>query len=394
MRIKKIILTNYRQYKGKQEISLGFEKNKNINIVVGVNGAGKTNLLNALTWCLYGKEENLAELSTHHEMLNDSIRASLKPGEKAEVSVEIIFEDDEGWGYRVIRRKEFIKREKNAVSSLLEEGAAFIKLPHKHDWDSRSLEFIVNYKVLPYGVKDFFFFDGERLIKLFEEKTAEKVKNAILDVSQISLIDVTLDHLEKKKYEYYKEIKNISPKLEELNEQIESAKKGLDGLKREIEEYKRSKVELEKLLKGIEKKLMGRSEERVKELEERYQTLEHEREKLRDELDELENEFKNLLIEQGSVVLCKEAINTAYNLIKEKYERGELPPPATEEFIKELLERGRCICGSDLSKGENRKMVEDFLDTISTIATRLDQECRDMKPELKEALKLADDFFK
>jgi len=393
MIIKKIILTNYRQYKGKQEIPLGFERDKNINIIVGVNGAGKTNLLNALNWCLYGREDHLAESSIHHEMLNDSVRVSLKLGEKADVSVEMICENEKGWGFRIIRRKEFLKGKENAILPVREEVSAFIKLPHRQDWDPRPPEFIINYKILPYGVKDFFFFDGERLIKLFEERTAEKVKNAILDVSQISLIDVTLDHLEKKKYEYYKESKKMSPQIGELNEKIEATKKGLDELKREIEEYEKSKRDIENSLREIENKLRGYSEERVKELESQYQELENERRLLRDEIIGLEEELKSLLITEGPLVLCKDALEIIGKLMKEKYEKGELPPPATEDFVKELLERGRCICGTDISKGERRRNIEDFLETISTIATKLDEECRRIKPELKEILKVAEAFF-
>ncbi|MCD6371870.1 MAG: AAA family ATPase, partial [Candidatus Aenigmarchaeota archaeon] len=385
MRIRKIVLTNYRQYKGRQEISFGFEKDKNINIIVGVNGSGKTNLLNALTWCLYGREEHLAEVSVHHEMLNDSVRAALKPGETAEVSVEIILENEEGWGFRVVRRKLFLKGKENNISSVNEEQTAFIKLPHKKDWDPRAPEFIINYKILPEGVKDFFFFDGERLIKLFEEKTAEKVKDAILNVSQISLIDTTLDHLEKKKIEYYRESKNISPKakVKELSEKIEATKRALQQLKIEIEEYQKSKHEIEKIIKEIEKKLMGYSEERVRELERQYQELEKEKELLREKIEECEGNFKEFLLSNAPVALLIDALRITQKLINEKYDKGELPPPATEEFLREILDRGCCICGTDISKGEARKKVEDFLETISTIATKLDEECRAIKPEIK-----------
>ena len=393
MIIRKIVLTNYRQYTGRQEISFGFEKDKNINIIVGVNGSGKTNLLNALTWCLYGREEHLAEASVHHEMLDDNVRAALKPSETAEVSVEIILENEKGWGFRVVRRKLFLKGKENNISSVNEEQTAFIKLPHKKDWDLSPLEFIINYKILPEGVKDFFFFDGERLIKLFEEKTAEKVKNAILNVSQISLIDATLDHLEKKKVEYYRESKNISPKVKELGEKIEAIKKALQQLKIEIEEYQKSKHEIEKIIKDIEKRLMGYSEERIRELECQYQELEKEKELLREKIEEYEENFKEFLLSNAPVALLSNALRITQKLINKKYDKGELPPPATEEFLREILDRGRCICGTDISKGEARKKVEDFLETISAIATKLDEECRAIKPEIKNVFNIAESFL-
>lgn len=54
MFIDSIILNNFRAYKGKNETS--FRKNgKNVFVIAGNNGYGKTTFLSALVWCLYGK---------------------------------------------------------------------------------------------------------------------------------------------------------------------------------------------------------------------------------------------------------------------------------------------------------------------------------------------------
>lgn len=59
MRIKKIILNNYRQFKN---IEINFNKNSenDLYIIIGKNGTGKTNILNALNWCLYNDEPHLS----------------------------------------------------------------------------------------------------------------------------------------------------------------------------------------------------------------------------------------------------------------------------------------------------------------------------------------------
>jgi len=51
MRITKIKLNNYKQYYGEQIVEV--PKEGKIIIIQGENGAGKTNLLNGLTWALY-----------------------------------------------------------------------------------------------------------------------------------------------------------------------------------------------------------------------------------------------------------------------------------------------------------------------------------------------------
>jgi len=49
---EKIKLHNYRSFKGSHELLLS----QNRNTIIGNGGAGKTNLMSAITWCLYGKK--------------------------------------------------------------------------------------------------------------------------------------------------------------------------------------------------------------------------------------------------------------------------------------------------------------------------------------------------
>lgn len=54
MFIDSIILNNFRAYKGVNQTS--FQKNgKNVFVIAGNNGFGKTTFLTSLVWCLYGK---------------------------------------------------------------------------------------------------------------------------------------------------------------------------------------------------------------------------------------------------------------------------------------------------------------------------------------------------
>ena len=55
MIIKHIILNNYRLYEGLNEISFKYEDNRNIHLICGENGFGKTTFLHSLLWCLYGR---------------------------------------------------------------------------------------------------------------------------------------------------------------------------------------------------------------------------------------------------------------------------------------------------------------------------------------------------
>ena len=56
MYIKEIELNNFRIYKGSNKIDLSTTDSKNIVVVSGKNGYGKTTFLMSLVWCLYGKQ--------------------------------------------------------------------------------------------------------------------------------------------------------------------------------------------------------------------------------------------------------------------------------------------------------------------------------------------------
>src|SRR3981189_2587806 len=70
MRINNLTLFNYRIYKGSNVIDLSTNEDKNIVIVSGKNGFGKTTFLMSLVWCLYGK--NMSEVDEfYHEQIKN-----------------------------------------------------------------------------------------------------------------------------------------------------------------------------------------------------------------------------------------------------------------------------------------------------------------------------------
>ena len=58
MRINSVKMHNFRQYK---DLELSFPKKKDcdLHFILAENGIGKTTLLNAINWCLYGDEPHI-----------------------------------------------------------------------------------------------------------------------------------------------------------------------------------------------------------------------------------------------------------------------------------------------------------------------------------------------
>lgn len=55
MILTKLQLENFRQFFGTQSLEFASKPDRNVTLIHGFNGAGKTALLNAFIWCLYGK---------------------------------------------------------------------------------------------------------------------------------------------------------------------------------------------------------------------------------------------------------------------------------------------------------------------------------------------------
>ncbi len=53
MKLERIELDNFRQYYGRQQLTFARDATRNVTVIHGVNGAGKTSLFLALNWCLY-----------------------------------------------------------------------------------------------------------------------------------------------------------------------------------------------------------------------------------------------------------------------------------------------------------------------------------------------------
>ena len=98
MRIESIKIQNLRQLK---DVMVRFVKRNDENdlhIILAENGVGKTNILNAITWCLYNKEMHLRDEESALPIVNSQVAEETRQygGGNVEVSVELVIatEDD------------------------------------------------------------------------------------------------------------------------------------------------------------------------------------------------------------------------------------------------------------------------------------------------------------
>ncbi len=362
MKILSVELENYRQYKGKQKIEFSSQDSKNFTIFVGANGAGKTNLLNAITWCLYDREEHLSQ--TPREMMmniiNEQVLDQLKPGEKATARVRISL--GETTPRLIFEHSVTAKMKPDKGFSLMEEPLhAWFLLPNKSWEESKQPAHTIN-GLLPQGIKDFFLFDGEKLDRFFQVGNEEEVKRAILSVSQIDLLDRAMEHLDDKLTQIRRDAKGISPKASDIFSDLEDTKELVEKVKKELEVLRRDKADTSKNLAEIETRLRESNVPLVK----AYQV---QRDGLRISMDEsversgrVRGEILNHLVKMGPLIYASKALKSTLTLVDSKFKSGELPPQIRETFVRSLLNRGHCICGTDISSnGPERQSLDALL---------------------------------
>jgi len=80
MKIENIVLQNFRQYYGANPVNLSTRDDKNIVIIGGKNGYGKTNFLLSLVWCLYGEDITKIDDNFRKEIQKDGNYARFLKG--------------------------------------------------------------------------------------------------------------------------------------------------------------------------------------------------------------------------------------------------------------------------------------------------------------------------
>ena len=90
MRIKSIQIENYRQYKNLfYTFDKPFTNEHDLHVIVAQNGVGKSNFLNAITWCLYDEESHLQDKYKALPIVNLDTINSTEDKELITVKVEI-----------------------------------------------------------------------------------------------------------------------------------------------------------------------------------------------------------------------------------------------------------------------------------------------------------------
>lgn len=185
MILDSITLQNFGAYRGSQTAELTPLPGKPIILFGGMNGGGKTTLLEAVQLAFYGPKARIASRGRqgYKEYLRDSINRSVDPAEGAGISIAFRrLVDGTPQAYVVDRR--WRVSPKGVEESLEISRDGVFDQVMTDQWD----EVIDAY--LPSSIAHLFFFDGEQVKELAEgTATAEILGTAIRSLLGLDLVD-------------------------------------------------------------------------------------------------------------------------------------------------------------------------------------------------------------
>ena len=187
-----IQLYNYGIYKGSHDINLITQDGKkNITLVGGMNGRGKTTILDAIFLCLYGRKATeyiTGKKEAYSKLLGDRINKS-SADMTTHIKLDMEMDDDEGTTISITRS--WFHNGKKVDSSLHVKKNDIIDNYLSQNW-----EFYVE-ELIPYGIAKFFFFDNEKISQIADDDAFDKIKESIKSVMGVTTIESLCTHIEK-----------------------------------------------------------------------------------------------------------------------------------------------------------------------------------------------------
>lgn len=370
MLLKSITLTNFRNFKGRQSVSFAHDSSKNVTVIMGVNGAGKSTFAQAFTWCLYG-ETDFSDKS----VISKAVLQNMIPNETKKVSVEIELEHS--------KTTYFIKREQEVQRN----GAGQVKgaptnLTICYKGKDGQQEFVsstlVEYKIkeiLPKELSSYFFFNGERIEKMSKEiqsgrslEFAAAVKSLLgLDTYAAALYQLRGDKMLRKQsvIGMYNDMYDSSS-----DSRIGNYTRDIEQKNEKLANLEKRKTEIEEALPTIDKELRTLYSliATNKDGEKLRTDISMKKERIMRNNDSIGNTTSDILQifhRDYKFYFYKKMVIDALTMLSENEICDKGIPDIHARTIEFLLKRGSCICGNPIA--ENSPEHQTLIDLLNYI---------------------------
>ncbi len=293
MIIQSIELINFKSYRGSHTLNMSVEPGKPLVIIRGQNGHGKTSILEAILWCLYG-DAAFGGMESVYERLNNDAKDA---GESMEVCLKLN-RKDETWN--IVRRLD-LQQGGNPQNyfDYFDNGPSV-----EIDGSIQTNAYETIQSILPHNASQFFLFDGEEIKIYTKPSHHDSVKKAILRVLNLPMLTNAISDLEEVAEELESKERKELKKTGKHDDLLQEHKKVSDEIIRKKEDVSQKNKFLTELETEADQKesILAKTAEKKKQIDnliELRQDLAREDEKLNQvdiEISELKRRFPLVLL--------------------------------------------------------------------------------------------------
>ena len=302
---------NFGVYAG--ENIFAFHGTKPIVLVGGMNGRGKTTFLEAVLLALYGSNSAAyreSRLKSYEQYLRNHVNQYCED-QRTFVELEFVMRRSESSReeYRIRREWNLFVEESGEVIQVEKNGEPNEFLTE--NW----LLFVEN--ILPSALSSFYFFNGEKIVKLAADHTSTQLKESIRSMLGITVLDVLkkdIDRSLRKNREKIKEKESLN-KLEVLRQECEHDILQLEKIELQMEKVSNEIQEKQKQIEKLHRQFEIAGGEAVKKRE----TLICQKADLQSEILKNEEEVMDAVSGELPMVLVKNLVIDIKGLAEDEH---------------------------------------------------------------------------
>ncbi len=374
MILQKMTLTNFRQFRGSQEIEFARGGGGNVTVIFGDNGRGKTSIYRGLLFCLYGEkrlsqdaqvDEREVYLVNYPEM---EAQGDLRQSVEARVNLEFTHF---GRTYQIERSILGMLAEGGVIQE--DKGARLVTIAENGNStttrDYNEVATIVG-GILDRGLREYFLFDGEKIERLTRASSDQRreISAGVRKLLDIDTLETALRATNRlRKY---------------LDSELETRATGeLGRVIKQFRENEERTIELEERTAHIDEELQ-RGDHEKKQVDAELDKIREIRDLLtartnleKKELD-LESQIEDLLQDMKSrtgktaLLLVRKTAEKIFRNIDKRKQKHEIPSEIRRDLIDRLISEERCICGTTIKPGtDEHRSILHWRDRTTDILT-------------------------
>lgn len=367
MKITNLEFENFRNFKDYGEIKCSTDGK--VTIIYGKNGDGKTTLHQLFQWVFYGQVH--FNKTTTDRLYNLQYESERSFGDTFQVMGCIDFEHEDT---KYSMKRTYTYKKGLNDSEKIAEDVVLSFMNDDNDWRRIDKPRETIEKLLPSGLSDYFFFDGESMIADLRVKgkdSAGKLRKALYSMFDLDIIESALDHIGDTKLKttvlgkLYLSKGTISSgsKITAVKTNIENAQNRITQIETQLENGKKEKKECQELIQRVSEQIGGYKSKEDYERQRRH--LKMQQDVFLKTVKDKQSGFGDDVLEMFPKLLISKAVFDAKKKIKLKIEQDKLPEGVNKKLLSYLLSEKttECVCGHTLGKSE-KAYIQHYFDML------------------------------